>query len=68
MVALSYWCQVLQFLDQVLFVGEYQIQCVWLLFQKPSGPSLKLDSSTYLAYRNSCSLVSKYVVCELFMY
>ena len=29
MVALSYWCQVLKFLDHAIFVGEYQIECVW---------------------------------------
>ena len=28
-MALSYWCQVLEFLEHALFVGEYQIECVW---------------------------------------
>ena len=31
MVALSYWCQVLEFLDHALFDGEYQIDCVWFV-------------------------------------
>ena len=35
--------------------------------QKPSNRSLKIASSTDLAYRKSGSLLSKYVACELFM-